>query len=212
MSLSEARTLCGPRLLLERGNAYFGQQCWIASQEAERGAAIVTVAFAKQKSTVKTGHTPMIRIGYAPGAYDLFHIGHLNLLRRAKEHCEYLIASVVADEVLIRHKGVTPVIPLAERVEIVRNVRFVDAAIPALTNDKVEVWNDLRFNVLFKGNDWQGTEKGNKLKRDFAAVGVEIVYFPYTLSTSSSALRRALQNIDALAGHSSNGAVLERAA
>ena len=64
----------------------------------------------------------MVRIGYAPGAYDLFHIGHLNLLRRAREHCEYLIAGVVADEVLTRHKGVTPVIPLAERVEIVRNV------------------------------------------------------------------------------------------
>jgi glycerol-3-phosphate cytidylyltransferase len=111
----------------------------------------------------------MIRIGYAPGAYDLFHIGHLNLLRRAKEHCEYLIAGVVADEVLIRDKGVTPVIPLAERVEIIRNVRFVDAAIPALTNDKVVIWKDLRFNVLFKGNDWQGTEKGNKLERDFAA-------------------------------------------
>src|ERR1700730_16410199 len=138
----------------------------------------------------------MIRIGYAPGAYDLFHIGHLNLLRRAREHCEYLIAGVVADEVLIRHKGVAPVIPLAERLEIVRNVRFVDAAGPALTNYKVDIWKDLRFNVLFKGNDWQGTEKGNKLERDFAALGVEVVYFPYTLSTSSSALRRTLQNID----------------
>jgi glycerol-3-phosphate cytidylyltransferase len=134
----------------------------------------------------------MIRIGYAPGAYDLFHIGHLNLLRRAKQHCEYLIAGVAADELLIRHKGVTPVIPLAERVEIVRNVRFVDTAVPALTNDKVEIWKDLRFNVLFKGNDWQGTEKGDKLERDFTALGVEVVYFPYTLSTSSSALRRAL--------------------
>jgi cytidyltransferase-like protein len=105
----------------------------------------------------------MIRIGYAPGAYDLFHIGHLNLLRRAREHCEYLIAGVVADEVLIRHKGVAPVIPLAERVEIVRNVRFVDAAVPALTNDKVDIWKDLRFNVLFKGNDWQG-RKGQQAR------------------------------------------------
>jgi glycerol-3-phosphate cytidylyltransferase len=95
------------------------------------------------------------------------------------------------------------VLPLAERVEMVRNVRFVDAAVPALTNDKVDIWKDLRFNVLFKGNDWQGTEKGNKLERDFAALGVEVVYFPYTLSTSSSALRRTLQNIDALAGHTS---------
>lgn len=142
----------------------------------------------------------MIRIGYAPGAYDLFHIGHLNLLRRAKENCDFLIAGVVADEVLIKHKGVTPVIPLAERLEIVRNIRFVDAAHPAMTNDKIEIWKDLRFNVLFKGDDWRGTEKGDKLERDFGAVGVEIVYFPYTLSTSSSALRKTLHNIDALAG------------
>lgn len=141
----------------------------------------------------------MIRIGYAPGAYDLFHVGHLNLLRRAKEHCDYLIAGVVADEVLIKHKGVTPVIPLAERLEIVRSIRFVDAAHAAMTNDKIEIWKDLRFNVLFKGNDWQGTEKGNKLERDFAAVGVEVVYLPYTMSTSSSALRKTLQSINALA-------------
>jgi glycerol-3-phosphate cytidylyltransferase len=154
----------------------------------------------------------MIRIGYAPGAFDLFHIGHLNLLRRAKEHCDYLVAGVVADEVLIKHKGVTPVVPLAERLEIVRNVRFVNAAIAALTNDKVEIWRDLRFNVLFKGNDWQGTENGNKLEREFAALGVEVVYFPYTLSTSSSVLRRTLQNIDALANHPSRHAIVEHAA
>ncbi|RZU35654.1 adenylyltransferase/cytidyltransferase family protein [Edaphobacter modestus] len=120
----------------------------------------------------------MIRIGYAPGAYDLFHVGHLNLLRQAKEHCDFLIAGVVADDVLTRHKEVTPVVPLAERLEIIRSVRFVDAALPAMTNDKVEIWKDLRFNVLFKGNDWQGTEKGNKLERDFAALGVEVVYSP----------------------------------
>ena len=120
----------------------------------------------------------MIRIGYAPGAYDLFHIGHLNLLRRAKEHCDYLIAGVVADDVLIKHKGVTPVIPLAERLEIVRNNRFVDAAHAAMTNDKVEIWKDLRFNVLFKGDDWRGTEKGDKLESDLAALNVEVVYFP----------------------------------
>ena len=145
----------------------------------------------------------MIRIGYAPGAFDLFHIGHLNLLRRAKDRCDYLIAGVVADEVLVQHKGVMPVIPLAERPEIVGNVRFVDAAIPAMTNDKVEIWKDLRFNMLFKGNDWQGTEKGNQLEREFAPFGVEIVYFSYTLATSSSALRHTLQSIDALASRCS---------
>ena len=141
----------------------------------------------------------MIRIGYAPGAFDLFHIGHLNLLRRAKEQCDFLIAGVVADEVLIQHKKVTPVIPLSERLEIVRYVRFVDMAHAAMTNDKTEIWKELRFNVLFKGNDWQGTEKGNRLERDFAALGVDVVYFPYTQATSSSALRRTLRNIDIMA-------------
>ena len=141
----------------------------------------------------------MIRIGYAPGAFDLFHMGHLNLLRQAKERCEFLIAGVVADEVLIEHKRITPVIPLAEQLEIVRNVRSVDMAHAAMTNDKMEIWRELRFNVLFKGNDWQGSEKGIRLERDFAALGVEVVYFPYTQATSSSALRRTLQNIDVMA-------------
>ena len=141
----------------------------------------------------------MIRIGYAPGAFDLFHIGHLNLLRQAKERCEFLIAGVAADEVLIEHKKVTPVIPLAERLEIVRNVRSVDMAHAAMSNDKTKIWQELQFNVLFKGDDWQGTEKGIRLERDFAAFGVEVVYFPYTQATSSSALRRTLQNIDVMA-------------
>jgi glycerol-3-phosphate cytidylyltransferase len=141
----------------------------------------------------------MIRIGYAPGAFDLFHVGHLNLLREAKRQCDFLIAGVVSDEILTAHKGVTPVVPLSERLEIVRNVRFVDAAHPAMTNDKIEIWRDLRFNVLFKGDDWRGTDKGDRLERDFAAVGVDVVYFQYTSSTSSSKLRRTLQSIDAMA-------------
>lgn len=144
----------------------------------------------------------MIRIGYAPRAYDLFHVGHLSPLRRAKEQCDFLIAGIVADEVLIRHKGVTPVIPLAERLEIVRNVRFVDVAHAAMTNDKLEIWRDLRFNVLFKGDDWRGTEKGDRLERDFGAIGVKVVYFPYTRSTSSSPLRKTrktLHSVDVLA-------------
>jgi glycerol-3-phosphate cytidylyltransferase len=102
----------------------------------------------------------LIRIGYALGAFDPFHIGHLKMLRRAKERCDYLIAGVVSDEVLSAHKGVTPVVPLAERIEIVRDCRHIDAAHAAMTEDKLEIWRDLRFNVVFKGDDWQGTEKG----------------------------------------------------
>jgi glycerol-3-phosphate cytidylyltransferase len=153
----------------------------------------------------------MIRIGYVPGAFDLFHIGHLNILRQAKENCDYLIAGVAADDVLIRHKGVTPVVPLLERLEIVRNIRYVNMAHAAMTNDKIEIWKELRFNVLFKGDDWRGTEKGSKLERDFTEVGVDVVYFPYTKATSSSALRRTLQNIDAIATRARTIATLETA-
>lgn len=142
----------------------------------------------------------MKRIGYAPGAFDLFHIGHLNLLKQAKRRCDFLIAGVVADDVLMKQKGVTPVVPLVERLEIVRNVRDVDAAYPAFTQDKVEIWKDLGFHVVFKGSDWQGTVKGLALERAFAGLGVDIVYLPYERGTSSSALRRTLQNIDDLAG------------
>jgi glycerol-3-phosphate cytidylyltransferase len=102
----------------------------------------------------------MIRIGYAPGAFDLFHIGHLNLLRRAKERCDYLIAGVVSDEVLIAHKGVTPVVPLAERIEIVRNCRHVDAAHATTTDDKLEIWRDLRFKRLLQGRRLARDRKG----------------------------------------------------
>ena len=134
-----------------------------------------------------------IRIGYAAGAYDLFHIGHLNLLRHAKSACDYLIAGVVSDEMLEANKGITPVIPLAERLEIVGSVKYVDRAVAETVSDKLETWEKLRFNVFFKGDDWKGTEKGRLLEQRFAAVGVEVVYFPYTMSTSSRELRRTLR-------------------
>ena len=103
----------------------------------------------------------MTRVGYAVGAYDLFHIGHLNLLKHAKERCDFLIAGVVSDKMLKLHKGVTPVIPLAERLEIVRNIRCLDDAVAAVVADKLEIWRELRFDVFFKGDDWRDTEKGN---------------------------------------------------
>jgi glycerol-3-phosphate cytidylyltransferase len=131
-------------------------------------------------------------VGYAPGAYDLFHVGHLNLLRRAAEQCDYLIAGVVSDEVLVQTKGRAPVVPLAERLEIVRNLRIVDEVHAEVVSDKLETWRTVGFDVIFKGDDWRGTEKGRRLERDFASVGVEVRYFPYTVHTSSTALRRAL--------------------
>lgn len=134
----------------------------------------------------------MTRVGYAPGAYDLFHIGHLNILRHARAHCDRLVVGVVADEVLELTKGRRPVIPLAERVEIVSHIDMVDEVYVETQPDKLVTWQDVRFDVIFKGDDWRGTPKGDKLERDFATVGVEVVYFPYTVHTSSSLLRRAL--------------------
>lgn len=141
-----------------------------------------------------------IRIGYAAGAFDLFHVGHLNVLRHAKEHCDTLIAGVVSDEMLRAVKGVDPVIPTAERAEIVRHVRFVDEVHIETVPDKLDVWREVRFTHFFKGDDWRGTEKGERLEREFAAVGVEVVYFPYTVHTSSTALRRALEAITSSSG------------
>jgi len=134
-----------------------------------------------------------VRIGYAAGAYDLFHVGHLNILRRAKEHCEVLIAGVVSDEMLEQVKGVRAVVPTMERAEIVRNIRCVDDVFVERVPEKLDVWREVGFTHFFKGDDWRDTDKGRRLEMQFAAVGVEIVYFPYTIHTSSTHLRRALE-------------------
>ena len=145
-----------------------------------------------------------LRVGYAAGAFDLFHIGHLNLLRHARNECDHLIAGVVSDEMLELTKGVTPVIPLAERIEIVTHISYVDQVHAEVVPDKLETWEELRFTHFFKGDDWRGTEKGLRLEREFARVGVEVVYFPYTMSTSSTVLRRALAALSGT-GERANG-------
>lgn len=137
------------------------------------------------------------RIGYAAGAFDLFHVGHLNLLRHAKQQCDVLIAGVVSDEMLRKVKGVDTVIPTAERAEIVQHISFVDDVYIETAPEKMDAWRDVRFTHFFKGDDWRGTDKGLQLEREFATVGVEVVYFPYTAHTSSTSLRRALDAITA---------------
>lgn len=134
------------------------------------------------------------RVGYAPGVYDLFHIGHLNILRRARERCDHLIAGVVSDEMAELAKGRTPVIPTAERVAIVQHIDFVDEAIVETLPRKLDTWREHPFDVIFKGEDWRGTAKGDRLERDFARVGVDVCYLPYTIHTSSTLLREALRD------------------
>jgi glycerol-3-phosphate cytidylyltransferase len=134
----------------------------------------------------------MVR-GYVPGVFDLFHIGHLNILRSAREQCDWLIAGVVTDENAFRAKSKYPVIPLAERVSILQHITLVDEVIVEHQPSKLEVWRDHPFDVIFKGDDWRGTPKGERLERDLATVGVEVAYFPYTMHTSSTLLRAALE-------------------
>jgi glycerol-3-phosphate cytidylyltransferase len=133
------------------------------------------------------------KVGYAPGVYDLFHIGHLNVLRNSRQFCDHLIAGVVSDDLAQRVKGLRPVVPLEERLEIVQAIRYVDEAVVEDLPHKLEMWERLRFDVIIKGDDWKGTDKGDKLEADFAAVGVEVAYLPYTQRTSSTMLRRMLE-------------------
>ena len=128
-------------------------------------------------------------IGYTTGVFDLFHIGHLNILRRAKEQCDYLIVGVSTDELCMEYKHKLPVIPFEERKAIVEAIRYVDEVIPQKDRDKFEAWKDLHFNRLFVGDDWKGSDFFNKLEKQFAEVDVDVVYFPYTQGISSSYLR-----------------------
>ncbi|MCG5538613.1 adenylyltransferase/cytidyltransferase family protein [Halorhodospira sp. 9622] len=137
----------------------------------------------------------MKSIGYTTGVYDMFHIGHLNLLRRAKFECDYLIVGVTTDELCERVKGKKPIIPFAERMEIVKHIDFVDEALPQTSMDKMEAWNNLKFDKIFVGDDWRGSDKWNQLEKEFGEVGVEIAYFPYTRHTSSTKLRQVVDRI-----------------
>lgn len=134
-------------------------------------------------------------VGYAPGVYDLFHIGHLSALRHAREACDRLIVGVVTDENAAAAKGRLPVVPLPERLEIVQALSIVDEAVVEDVPTKLLMWERLRFDVIIKGDDWKGTPKGDALERDMAGVGVSVVYFPYTRQTSSTMLRRALDRL-----------------
>ena len=128
-------------------------------------------------------------IGYTQGVFDMFHIGHLNLLNRAKDQCNYLIVGVNADDLVKEYKHKTPVICENERKEIVSNIKAVDECIIAYTLDKVEILKSLRFNAIFIGDDWKGNPRWEKTKDDLAFFGVDVVFLPHTNGISSTILR-----------------------
>ena len=136
-------------------------------------------------------------IGYTSGVYDLFHVGHLNLLRNARGLCDKLIVGVTVDE-LVAYKNKKSVIPFSERIEIVRNIKFVDTAIPQDDLDKYKMWEKLHFDILFVGDDWHNHPRWKEMEAKFSKVGVRIVYFPYTKGTSSTLLNETLKHLKEL--------------
>ena len=133
-------------------------------------------------------------IGYTTGVYDLFHIGHLNLLKNAKGLCDKLIVGVTVDE-LVAYKGTKAMIPFEDRIEIVRSIKYVDAAVPQHDMDKLTACKKLGANILFVGDDWYATEKWQEYEKAFEKEGIQIIYFPYTKGVSSTIITETLKNI-----------------
>ncbi|HFU4234884.1 TPA: adenylyltransferase/cytidyltransferase family protein [Streptococcus suis] len=136
--------------------------------------------------------TKKYKVGYTTGVFDLFHIGHLNILKEAKEQCEYLIVGVSTDENVMRYKKKNPVIPFEERIAIVEALKYVDEVVPQTNMDKYQAWEKLKFNAIFHGDDWKGSKMYEEIEQKFSDVGVDMVYFSYTKGTSSTILADVL--------------------
>lgn len=128
-------------------------------------------------------------IGYTTGVFDMFHIGHLNLLKRAREQCDYLIVGVSTDELVASYKGKEPIIPFEQRITIVEAIKYVDQAVPQFCLDKVDAWKTYQFNVMFHGSDWENKPVYQEIVLKLSNVGVKTVFLPYTKNISSSILR-----------------------
>ena len=135
------------------------------------------------------------KVGYTTGVYDMFHIGHLNILKKAKERCDYLIGGVSTDEVVESYKHRAPIIPFEERIAIIRELRCVDQAVPQVSMDKMEAWKKYHFDALFHGSDWKGSDMYNNMIEQFSKVGVDVVFLPHTEGVSSTLLSEVLYTL-----------------
>lgn len=132
------------------------------------------------------------KIGYTTGVYDMFHIGHLNILKRAKEQCEFLIVGVSTDELVESYKHKTPIIPFKERMAIVEAIKYVDQVVAQENMDKFAAWGKLHFNAIFHGDDWKGSRMYDEIEKKLSSVGVDMVFLPHTDGTSSTLLSEKL--------------------
>ena len=135
-------------------------------------------------------------VGYTTGVFDMFHVGHLNILKRAKEECDYLIVGVSTDELVIKEKNKIPIISFENRCEVVSAIRYVDQVVPQTDKDKYAAWRKYKFNKMFVGSDWKGTSVWKLYEKQFREVDVKIVYFDYTEGISSSILRKKMGKED----------------
>ncbi len=136
------------------------------------------------------------KIGYTDGVYDLFHIGHLNMIQTAKENCEYLIVGVHADNVVKEYKNKFPIINENDRKRIIESIKGVDKAVINRFRDKIKLWELHHFDVIFIGDDWKGTERWNKFEKELAKINVDVVYIPYTKGISTTEIRRKIMDGD----------------
>ena len=134
-------------------------------------------------------------IGYTTGVYDMFHIGHLNIIRSAKEQCDFLIVGVSTDELVKHEKNKTPIIPYKERADIIASIKYVDLVVPQLDKNKLSAWEKYHFNKMFVGSDWKGTEQWERYEKQFSPLGVEIIYLPHTDGVSSTELTKVIKNM-----------------
>ena len=134
------------------------------------------------------------KVGYTAGVYDMFHIGHLNLLKKSKEQCEFLIVAVSTDELVKKAKNKLPIIPFEERCEIIKSIKYVDMVVPQFDKDKFSAYKKYKFDVMFVGDDWKGKPLFEQAEKKLREVNVDVVYFPYTKGTSSTILREKLVN------------------
>ena len=125
----------------------------------------------------------------------MFHIGHLNILKKAKEQCEYLIVGVSTDELVKEYKHKAPIVSFEERIAIVEAIRYTDKVVPQTSHDKIVAWNNLKFNVLFHGDDWKGSYLYDTIEQELKTVGVDVVYIPHTEGVSSSILANKIKEL-----------------
>lgn len=135
------------------------------------------------------------KIGYTTGVFDLFHVGHLEILRKAKENCDYLIVGVSTDELVQEYKNKRPIITFEQRIEIIKSIKYVDEVVVQKDRDKLSALHKIGFNIMFVGDDWKGSKIFLELESKFQKHGVEIFYFPYTKNISSTSLRSTLKRL-----------------